>query len=196
MDAIEAILTRRSTRRYLKKEVPQEALEAVVEAGRHAPSGGNNQTTTFFVIRDGAILERLAAEVCEAFAKMEVTPGMYKSKANSIRASKKGGYVFHYGAPALIVVANRRAYGNNMADCSCALENMMIAANMLDLGTCWINQLHWLTDDPLIRATMKELGLSDEDVICGSLAVGYADTEDTKPSRTVVPRTGNPVIWL
>ena len=59
------ILTRRSTRRYLKKEVPQEALEAVVEAGRHAPSGGNNQTTTFFVIRDGAILERLAAEVCE-----------------------------------------------------------------------------------------------------------------------------------
>ena len=49
---------------------------------------------------------------------------------------------FHYGAPVYIVTANKMGYGNAMADSACALENMMIAANALDLGSCWINQFH------------------------------------------------------
>ena len=190
------IMTRRSTRRFRETEVEEEKLDAVIEAGRSAPSGGNNQTTRFIVIRDRKILADLAHKVCDAFSVMEITEGMYRSKANAIRASKKGGYVFHYNAPVLITVANKRTYGNNMADCSCAQENMMIAANMLDLGTCWINQLHWLTEDPAIRETMQRLGLEEDEVICGSLAVGYADSVDGLPNRTALPRTGNPVhIW-
>ena len=46
--------------------------------------------------------------------------------------SKKGCYVFYYRAPVLIIVANQKNYGNNIADCAVAVENMMIAANALD----------------------------------------------------------------
>ena len=141
MDVREAIITRRSTRKYTKEAVPAELLDAVIEAGRYAPSGGNSQTTHFMVIRNREVLDRLAETVRNEFGKMEITPGLYKSIANSIRASKAGNYVFHYNAPVLIVLANKADYGNNIADCSCALMNMMLAANELGLGSCWINQL-------------------------------------------------------
>ena len=105
MDAFEAIMTRRSTRRY-SDAVPAKALiEKVIEAGRYAPSGGNNQSTHFIVFKDKGILEEMAALVCREFAKMEADENTYASLRNSIHASKRGNYVFHYGAPVFIVIA-------------------------------------------------------------------------------------------
>ena len=194
MDTLEAILTRRSTRAFAQKDVGQDVLDQVLEAGRHAPSGGNNQTTHLIVIRNRKVLEDLAALVKQEFSKMEVTPGMYKSMAAAIRRSKEEVYVFHYGAPVLILTANRIDYGNNIADCACVLENMMIAANALDLGSCWINQLRWLTDNEAVRAYMEGLGLADNEYITGGLILGYG--YDGAPVRTELPRTGNPVTWI
>ena len=196
MDAFEAILTRRSTRKYASEVPEKELIEKVIEAGRYAPSGGNSQTTHFLVISNKEILRELAALVMQEFSKMEVTENMYASIANSIRASKGGKYFFHYNAPVLILVANRRDYGNNMADSACALENMMIMANALDLGSCWINQVHWLTDNPVICEYLSGLGLSGEECVCGGLAVGYPDTEDGLPVRSPLPRKGNPVTYI
>ena len=115
---------------------------------------------------------------------------------NSILRAKKGGYVFHYDPAALIVTANRKSHPNNIADCACALENMMVAANALDLGSCWINQLRWLRDHAPVRACMEELGMGPEETVTGGLILGYPDTEDGQPPRTPLPRTGNPVTWV
>ena len=52
MDALELIKTRRSTRRFQDRAVERELLDQIIEAGRYAPSGGNSQTTHFFVITD------------------------------------------------------------------------------------------------------------------------------------------------
>ncbi|MBQ7058239.1 MAG: nitroreductase [Firmicutes bacterium] len=194
MDALQAIQTRRSTRRMSSEMPARELIEQVVEAGRTAPSGGNNQTTHVIVITNKKVLEDLAVLAEKAFAAMEPGPDTYKSLRNSIMASKKGGYVFYYNAPVLIVTANRKGYGNAMADSACALENMMIAANALDLGSCWINQLHWLDEDSGIREYLKAYGLSDDETITGGLILGYGI--DGMPVRTPLPRTGNPVTWV
>lgn len=196
MDALELIMTRRSTRAYKSLPVEGEKLKQVIEAGRYAPSGGNSQTTHFLVIRDGRVLEELAMLVKQEFAKMEETPGMYKSMANAIRASKGETYVFHYFAPILIVTANKKDYGNNLADCSCALENMMLMANELDLGSCWINQLRWLNENEVILDYMRKLGMADDERVYGALALGYPKTADGLPSRTPLPRNGNPVTLI
>ena len=194
MEALQAILTRRSTRQYSEEMPPRELIEQVVEAGRFAPSGSNSQSTHFIVITDPAVLLSLADAVRSAFAGMELSDDLYISLRNSVKAAKSGNYVFHYNAPVLIVVANRRGYGNAMADSSCALENMMIAANALDLGSCWINQLHWLDEDPTIRARMYELGLGEEETITGGLILGYPASG--LPERTPLERKGNPVTWI
>ena len=193
MDALELIKTRRSTRSYKPEAVPEESLEQIIDAGRHAPSGGNNQTTHFIVIENKEVLDTLAALVKEEFSKMEVTPGMYASMAGAIRASKGERYVFHYNAPVLIVTANQIDYGNNIADCACALENMMIMANALDLGSCWINQLRWLNENPVITAYLHTLGLGERERIYGALSVGFAATENGQPNRTPLERKGNPI---
>ncbi len=190
------ITTRRSTRRFKDTPVPEDLLRQVIEAGRYAPSGGNNQTTHFLVIRDENVKEKLAAQAEAAFASMEITPDTYKSLAGSIRASQKGGYVFHYHAPVLVLLANRKDYGNNMADCCCALENMAIMANALDLGSCYINQINWLREDPDMLSYLRELGLKENERVYASLALGYADTADGLPVREALPRKGNDVTWI
>ena len=126
MEAFEAILTRRSTRNYRPDEVEQEKLDRILEAGRQAPSGGNNQTNHFLVIRNRDVLQKLIGMTEKAFAGMEADENTYASLRRSIAASKKGGYVFCYNAPLLIVVANRRDYGNNIADCACALDRKSV----------------------------------------------------------------------
>ncbi len=191
MDAIEAIMTRRSTRKFAAAVPERELIEKVIEAGRYAPSGGNSQTTHFLVITDPEILSELAGIVRTAFAKMEIREDTYASLKNSINASKRGNYIFHYNTPVLIVTANKKDYGNAMADSACALENMMIAANALDLGSCWINQLHWLDEDADIRAYLLGLGLEEDETVTGGLALGYS--AEGMPNRSALPRTGNPV---
>ncbi|MBR3051766.1 MAG: nitroreductase [Selenomonadaceae bacterium] len=194
MDTFDAIITRRSTRGYSSAPVERDKLEKIIEAGRFAPSGGNNQTNHFIVVQNPDVLQKLATLAQEAFAKMEVTPETYSSLKTSILLSKKGGYVFHYNAPVLIIVANQKNYGNNMADCAVAVENMMIAANELDLGSCWINQIHWLTEDEKIFACLRSLGLKENERVYASMALGYA--KDGKPNRKPLPRKGNEVTYV
>ena len=196
MDTIETILTRRSTRSYSSAPVEIEKLEKIIEAGRYAPSGGNNQTNHFLVVKNPEVLHKLAKLAEDAFAKMEVTDQTYSSLKSSIMQSKKGGYVFYYHAPVLIIVANQKNYGNNIADSAVAVENMMIAANALDLGSCWINQLKWLNEEPTVLNYLREMGLKENELVYSSMIVGYPKSADGKPNRTPLPRKGNEVTFI
>ena len=173
-----------------------EKLQQIVEAGRFGPTGGNAQGNHFFVISNATALMMLKDMVQTAFAKMELRDDLYKSLKNSIMLSQKGNYSFSYNAPVLIVVANKKDYGNNMADVACAVENMMLAANELDLGSCYINQLKWLNEEPSIRGYLGTLGLKDDERVYASVAIGYADTESGLPNRTEAPRIGNEVVFV
>lgn len=196
MNTLDCIFSRRSTRNYKPLPVENEKLVKVVEAGRFAPSGGNNQTNHFLVIQNAEVRKTLVSLVEKAFAGMQVTEGMYRSIKNSILSAQKGGYVFCYNAPVLIVVANQKDYGNNMADAAIAIENMMLEANELDLGSCWINQLRWLNEDPEILRYLQKLGLGENERVYGSLVVGYPETSDGLPLRKPLERKGNPVTWI
>lgn len=196
MDVFSCIATRHSTRKFKEEPVPQEVLDKVIEAGRQAPSGKHKNQSRFVVIRKKEVLQELIALVQQEFAKMEVTPENDDNFGGAIRAAKKGGYVFMYNAPVLIVVANKRDYGNKYADVSCAMQNMMLAANAVGLGSCWINQLRWLQDNPVLRAYLQKLGMAEDEEVCASLSIGYPDTPDGLPGRRVMPVTGNPVVYI
>ena len=196
MDALEALVTRRSTRNYKPDPVEQEKLDKILEAGRQAPSGGNNQTSHFFVIRNREVLDKLIEMTEKAFSGMEITENTYASMKHSIAASKKGGYVFCYNAPVLIAVANRKEYGNNIADCACAIENMMVAANALDLGSCWINQLKWLNEKPEIVEYLRGFGMKEDERVYGAVIIGYPATDSGLPNRNLMSFKGNEVTWI
>ena len=196
MEALEAILTRRSTRKYKSDAVEEKKLDQILQAARQAPSGGNNQTSHFLVIRNRDVLRKLIGMTEAAFAGMEITEATYASLKHAITASKRGGYVFCYNAPVLIAVANRRDYGNNMADCACAIENMMVAANALDLGSCWINQLRWLNEEPELVEYLQSLGMKEDERIYGAVIIGYPATESGLPNRNLMAQKGNEVTFI
>ena len=191
---LEAIHNRRSIRKFVQRPVEAELLEQVLEAGRCAPSGSNSRSNHLIVIENQEILKELRELVKTQFSRMEADENTYVSIRKAITNSKKGDYCYDYHAPVLIVAANQMGYGNAMADCSCVLSNMMLAAVSLGIGSCWINQLHWLDENPAVRARMLELGLGVHETICGALALGYPAHEPG--TRGPAALEGNPVSFV
>ena len=160
-ETLKTIRDRRSIRRYEETMPTREEILTVVEAGRCAPSGGNTQTTRFTVITNPQVLQQLQQLARQEFAKMDCDETTYKSLRHAILASKKGDYPMLYGAPVLILVSNLRTYGNNYSDCACALQNMMLAAHALGLGTVWVHREREIFDSEKGKALLREWKLPD-----------------------------------
>jgi len=115
MDAIEAIFTRRSIRKYLDKPVPEEIVEKLLAAAMQAPSARNQQPWQFVVIDDRAILAKIPAFMPNAAMVAD--------------------------APLAILVcgdlALEKSSGYWVVDCAAATQNILLAAHALDLGAVW-----------------------------------------------------------
>ena len=117
MDALEAIFSRRSIRKYKKEAVPKELIDELLNAAMNAPSAGNEQPWHFVVIQDRKILDGVPK--CHPHAH------------------------FITEAPAAIVVCAelQLAKWNKEwwpQDCSAAAENILIAAQAKGLGAVWV----------------------------------------------------------
>jgi nitroreductase len=109
MDAIEAILKRRSVREYTGESIPQSDLEKIVDAGRMAATGYNRQPWDFIVVTDPDKIDKLKV----AAKWMEK-------------------------AAAIIAVALDPTTKYWLEDGSAAVENMLIASTALGYGSCWL----------------------------------------------------------
>jgi nitroreductase len=172
-EVIKNILTRRSIRTYEKEQISDEQLNALLEAAKYAPSGGNSQTWRFTVVQNKEKLEQLNSLVRESFRHLAVDEKTYRSKKSGKIAAEKDNYKFYYNAPTLIIVSNDKEYSNCMADSALALENILLAAHSLGLGACFINQLTWFCDDKNLRRALTDMGIPENYVVCGSAVVGY-----------------------
>ncbi len=157
-EVLDCIHARRSVRQFEERQIEPAQLEAILDAAVWAPSGGNSQSWLFTAIQNRDALSRINELVREGFARWtpdDDYPGKHRAKVNSQRED----YNFFYHAPTLIVASNRPNYENAMADCALGLENLFLAARSLGLGSCYINQLHWLRNDPDLRDCLSELGI-------------------------------------
>lgn len=151
---IENILTRRSIRSFTGEAIKEEELQQILKAAIHAPSGMNKQSFRFTVLRNKEKMSRLAREIA-----LELERDVEK---------------YNFFLPsAIIMVSNDRDNGNGLADCACALENIFLAANSLGIGSCWINQLKLICDQPKIRNILNEFEIPDNHIVWGMAALGY-----------------------
>jgi nitroreductase len=187
-EIMDIIRARRSTRAFEGRQVPRADLDTLLEAAIWAPSGSNSQSWLFTAIQNASVLQKLNELVIEGF-KAYVPDDDYPGKAGAKAFSARPGFNFHQHAPTLVIASNVPHYENAMADCSLALENIFLAAESLGLGSCYINTLHWLRDDPGVRGFLAELGIPPEHTICSSAAIGYI----AKPSPPPPPRKPNTI---
>lgn len=154
------MLTRRSVRRFEDKKVPRELLETVVKAGIFAPTANHIETHRFTVVTDDKILASLVSAIAAA-------------------TGKGAGYSF-YDPAAFVMASDARDNHNGLANCACALENMMLASHALGLGSVWINQFKLVCDDSAVRALLRSLEVPDDHIVWGCLSIGYPAEESAE----------------
>lgn len=181
-EVLECIRGRRSTRQFSAEQISPEQLDALLDAAIWAPSGSNSQSWLFTAILNQDVLLQLNELVRAGFQNW-VPDDDYPGKLAAKERSQAGGFNFLYHASTLIIASNRPNYENAMADCALALENIFLAAHSMGLGSCYINQLHWLRDDPGIRDYLFGLGIPKEHTICSAAAIGYIAAKSAAPAR-------------
>ncbi|MDR0819437.1 MAG: nitroreductase family protein [Oscillospiraceae bacterium] len=180
---LDAIKNRRSTRQFTEEQVSPEQLDILLDAAIWAPSGSNSQSWRFTAIQKPDILLKLNELVREGFLYRYEPDDDYPSKKFAKNAAENEKYNFYYHAPTLIISSNVGGYANALADSALALENLFLAAESIGLGTCYINQLHWLENDEPIREYLAELGIPRDHVICASASVGNIKSPSPAPER-------------
>lgn len=164
-DIVMNMLERRSIRQYEASAVSKEAMAEILNAGAWAPSAMNRQTWKLTGIINPDKVQKLAAAVKKALGVAE-----------------SDDYSF-YHAPAFIIASNTKGYANAMADCACAMENMMLAAHSMELGTVWINQLKDTCNDAQVRALLTAFGVPEDHDVYACCAIGYGKGEAKAPDR-------------
>ena len=123
MDVFEAIKSRRSIRTYTREEVPEEDVEKLIEAARWAPSAGNIQPWEFIIVRDTATKRRLSAAALDQ-TFIEEAPVVIVVCANTMESR------WGYGSRGVNLYC--------LQDTAAAIQNILLAACALGLGTCWV----------------------------------------------------------
>ena len=110
-EVLDFICKRRSVRRFQRKPIPDEILEALMKAAMAAPSGNNAQPWEFVIVRDPKIKEELSRVHSWVYMAAE--------------------------APGAVVVLGNKSSEWWQDDCAAATQNLLLAAANLGLGTVW-----------------------------------------------------------
>ena len=177
MNTFEAIAARRSYRgSFLPTPVPREHLIQIMEAGYHAPSGCNKQTTSFLAVDDPEVMKKLHAVIDPPVGET---------------------------APAMICVLTKKiiAYRDRtfyIQDYAAAVQNMLLAITELGYASCWYEG-HITDVDRIGDQMARILGVPEEYELVVFLPVGIPEGEVKPPKklpfaqRAWINGFGNPV---
>ncbi len=170
-EAINNILTRRSTKSFKSDMIPDDALELILEAGKSAPTGRGRQSPIIIAITNKELRDKISkmnAEIMDA----DFDP--------------------FYGAPVILIVLADKEIPTHIYDGTLVMENMMLCANALGIGSCWIHRAREEFDSAQGKQILLELGIDGDYEGIGHLAVGYAKEAPPPPK----PRKENYVYYV
>ena len=145
---LENIKRRRSIRKYLSKQIKDNEIEIILESAIYAPTGGNEQPWHFTVVQNNDLIDRMNLESKKL---MENSPIEWVSKMGK---SKHLNIFFH--APTVVIVSGRENAISPLPDCCAAIQNMLLAAESIDIGSCWIGLVAFFFEH---SENIKELGI-------------------------------------
>ncbi|MGC9468227.1 MAG: nitroreductase family protein [Anaerolineae bacterium] len=156
MDALETIFTRRSIRKYTGQPVSEENLKTLLEAAMNAPSANNRQPWHFIVVDDRAQLNGI----------MEAHP--YSKMLAE--------------APMAIIVVGDTATSSSyfQQDCAAAIENLLLAARAMGLGTVWLGVY---PNEKRVEGIAELFGIPEPYVPLAVIAVGHPAEEKGRVDR-------------
>lgn len=183
MEVFETIYRRRSVRRYRPDPVKREDILTILDAANQAPSAMNRQQWEFIVVTGAKV-----AEMGESFRRImeEYTRNEKSSRMKGSPLTREDFLRFaatYGGAPVVIVVLTDRAQTAdfrraNLESASAAMENLLLAATALGLGTCWMTGP--LNDEKTLR---RILAIPEDKEIVAVTPLGYPAEVPEAPPR-------------
>lgn len=175
---LKLIRNRRSIRRFLPDQIKEEEMIGIIESGLYAPSAHNDQSWHFTVIRDKKIIDKLSDDSKECAKNSD--DEFVRNMANNEKL-----HAF-FSAPLVIIVSGRDKAMMPREDCAAASENMILAAESLDIGSCWIGIVRFLFE------MKKEEVISDYKIPAGyspyyAISFGY---KKSRPRRELERKPG------
>lgn len=160
-ETLNTLNTRRSIRKFKPDPIKDEELNAVLEAGKYAPTGGGRQGNLFVVVQDKALREKLAKMNAAVLGK-DCDP--------------------YYGAPTIILVFADKTKSTPVEDGSLALGNLFNAAHALGLGSCWIHRAREMFEGEEGKTLLRRWGVGEQYVGVGACSLGYPDGDLPAPA--------------
>ena len=171
-EVVKAMLERRSVRKFKPDMPKKEDIDAIIEAGLYAPSGMNRQSAIIVAVTDKKFRGKLAAD-------------------NAAIMGREGSDPF-YGAPVILIVLARKDAFTGIYDGSLVMENLMLAAHSLGLGSIWIHRAKEEFETEEYKKILADLGAEGEYEGIGHCAIGYADCPIPDPA----PRKEGRVFYI
>lgn len=183
METIDAINTRRSIRKVTEQEPSKEIIEQILDAARRAPNHMNTEPWHFTVLT-GEGRNKLG----EVYGKVN-QKNLADADQPTLDAAFEKGVASAKRAPVIIVVTmepsdNPRAIEiEDVAATACAVQNLMLAAHSLGLGSIWRTGGAAYSEE-----AKQQFGVSENGRVMGFVYVGYPDQETTPkvPERKTV----------
>lgn len=171
-EVLENIKNRRSVRKYKNEMLPKETIEKILEAGTFAPTGMNRQTPIIIAVTNKEMRDKM-------------------SKLNAKVMGREDSDPF-YGAPVVLVVLASKEYPTYIYDGSLVMQNLMLAANSLGVGSCWIHRAKEVFESEEGKNILKELGIHGEYEGIGNCILGYVDGD----VREAAPRKDGYIYYI
>ena len=174
-ETLNVLETRRSLRAYDPRPVEREKLDAILEAGKYAPSAKGQQSVTMVVLTKREDIAELSA----------LNAAVMGTSSDPF-----------FGAPCVVVVlADPEATNaaNAQRDGSLTMGNLMNAAWSLGVASCWINRAEEVFAEPQGKALLRRWGLPERLMGVGNCILGYA-AEGGK--KAPAPRKENYVVLV
>lgn len=156
-ELLELIKTRRSIRRFKPEAPPQESLDLILEAGLYAPSGRGTQNPIILQVTNPQLRSKLV------------------TMNREIGGWEDENFDPFYGAPVILIVLGKKDMPTRVYDGSLVMENLMLAAWSLGIGSCWIHRAKEEFETPWGKDLLKSLGITEEYEGIGHLALGYIE---------------------
>lgn len=188
-DVIEIIKSRRCVREYKEDHIPDADIEFLIDCAGYAPSGLNMQPWGFLVIKNRDVISRLS-ETCKKsmIPLLEGLKQTSKSAEEYLAFLKTEGSDMFYNAPVLIIILGNKNALTAVYDCAMAAQTMMLAAQSIGIGSCWIGAAQKAL---LNEKLLKELGAPEGYIIVAPLIFGYPTGKTEIPER-IKPE----VVWV